>query len=83
MTDGWPGPKMWTDEVDVAEMSGSLNDQIVYVTNRLEGRRKGHAHMQDEERRLRGEVRIFEALLKTLQAKKAEENPSDPASLEP
>ena len=48
----------------------TLDDQIVYATAMLNGRRKGLEHAQSEAVRLQGEVQIFESLLATLRAKK-------------
>ena len=46
-----------------------LDDQIVYVANMLNGRRRGLEHMQRETVRLQGEVQMFESLLATLLAR--------------
>ena len=48
----------------------TLNDQIVYATAMLNGRRKGLMHAQSEAVRLQGEVQMFESLLATLRAKR-------------
>ena len=47
----------------------TLDDQIIYVTDMLNGRRKGLEHMQSEAVRLQGEVQMFESLLATLRTK--------------
>ena len=49
----------------------TLDDQIVYATAMLNGRREGLKHAQSEAVRLQGEVQMFESLLATLRAKKA------------
>ena len=47
----------------------TLDDQIIYVTDMLNGRRKGLEHAQSEAVRLQGEVQMFESLLETLRTK--------------
>ena len=44
----------------------TLDDQIIYVTEMLNGRRRGLEHAQSEAVRLQGEVQMFESLLATL-----------------
>ena len=48
---------------------GLLDDQIIYVTAMLDGRRRGLEHAQSEALRLQGEVQMFESLLATLRTK--------------
>ena len=47
----------------------TLDDQIIYVTAMLDGRRRGLEHAQSETVRLQGEVQMFESLLATLRTK--------------
>ena len=74
-------PNLSDDELDVRFQQvinrlgrtveqADLDDQIIYVTNMLKGRRDGLAHMKSETIRLQGEVQMFESLLATLLAQK-------------
>ena len=47
----------------------TLDDQIIYVTDMLNGRREGLEHAKSEAVRLQGEVQMFESLLATLRTK--------------